>query len=612
MTARRHTVALRSFAQVTGWLFELCLLTCIAVTTSSGARCADKVAATASEDQPNVVVILTDDQGWGDLSFHGNTNLSTPNIDSIAKSGARFDRFYVCSVCAPTRAEFLTGRYHPRGGVRGVSEGLERLNLSERTIAQHFHAAGYATALYGKWHNGSQYPYHPVARGFDDFYGFCSGHWGDYYSPQLEHNGHLVDGKGYIVDELTSRAVKFIENHADQKFFMYLSLPSPHSPMQAPEKFWQRHKDRQYAMKAREEDKEDVNFTRAAMAMVENVDENVGRVLSTLNQLNLTKKTIVVFFCDNGPNSFRWNGDMKGRKGGLDEGSLRSPLFMSWPGEIQQGRLVSQICGAVDLLPTLADLARVPLVQGQPLDGITLRPLLTGEKVSLQNRMIFSHQNRQVSVRSQQYRLDPKGQLFDMVADPGQRRNIAAQKPDVAKELQQAVDGFKADVVANLDEKPTPFVAGHPDFHSTMLPARDGKPHGNVQRSAKAPNCSYFTQWTSSDDKITWDIELLESGKFVIDLYYACPESAVGTEIELSFAGQVAKVRVDKANDAPEFGAEHDLVPRQSESLMKKFMPLTVGPIDLPKAFDTLKLTAPTIVGDKGVEVRMLVLRRVP
>ncbi|MHC4587171.1 MAG: sulfatase-like hydrolase/transferase, partial [Planctomycetota bacterium] len=139
--------------------------------------------------RPNVVVILADDQGWGDLSVHGNINLKTPNIDSLARDGALFDRFFVCAVCAPTRAEFFTGRYHPRGGVRGVSTGQERLNVDEKTIGDTFKAAGYATAAYGKWHNGTQYPYHPNARGFDDYYGFCSGHWGNYFDPILEHNG---------------------------------------------------------------------------------------------------------------------------------------------------------------------------------------------------------------------------------------------------------------------------------------------------------------------------------------------------------------------------------------------------------------------------------------
>src|SRR4051812_17607683 len=174
--------------------------------------------------RPNVVVILADDQGWGDLSVHGNTNLSTPSIDSLARDGAIFDRFYVCPVCSPTRAEFLTGRYHPRGGVRGVTSGGERLDLDERTIGDTFKAAGYATGAFGKWHNGSQYPSHPNARGFDRYYGFTSGHWGEYFSPPLEENGRPVRGSGFITDDLTDHAGSFIESNRDRPFFCYLPL----------------------------------------------------------------------------------------------------------------------------------------------------------------------------------------------------------------------------------------------------------------------------------------------------------------------------------------------------------------------------------------------------
>jgi hypothetical protein len=291
-------------------------------------------------------------------------------------------------------------------------------------------------------------------------------------------------------------------------------------------------------------------------------------------------------------------------------------------------------------------LASVPTVSSKPLDGLSLKPLLTGEKVSLANRMIFSHWNRQVSVRTQQYRLDAKGQLFDMVADPGQRRNIAGLKPDVANEMQLAVAHFKQQVLGELGEGPRPFSVGHPDFHSTILPARDGIPHGNIMRSAKAPNCSYFTNWTSPDDSITWLIDVLEPGRFEVEMYYTCPESAVGTQIEVSFAGRSTKATVKMANDPPAHGAEHDLVPRQSESYVKNFMPFSLGVIELAKGVDQLKLQAPSLAGqtvaekivpardDDGqdtandlavaentagneeqqtsVEVRMLILRRVP
>src|SRR2546423_6979152 len=167
---------------------------------------AGPVGAAEVPARPNVVVILTDDQGWGDLSINGNTNLATPHLDSIARDGAIFDRFFVQPVCSPTRAEFLTGRYHPRGGVRDVSTGGERLNLDGKTIADAFKAAGYATACFGKWHNGTQYPYHPNGRGFDEYYGFTSGHWGHYFTPPLDHHGQPTTGNGFIPDDLTDRA----------------------------------------------------------------------------------------------------------------------------------------------------------------------------------------------------------------------------------------------------------------------------------------------------------------------------------------------------------------------------------------------------------------------
>src|SRR5262245_50572462 len=187
-------------------------------------------AQQAAPTKPNVVVFLSDDQGWGDLSIHGNTNLSTPNVDSLARDGALFERFFVCPVCSPTRAEFLTGRYHPRGGVRNVTSGGERLNLDEKTIADTLKAAGYATACFGKWHNVSLYPYHPNGRGFDEYYGFTSGHWGEYFDPPLEHNGRPVRGQGFIADDLTGRAIDFIDKSSAKPFFCYLAFNTPHSP----------------------------------------------------------------------------------------------------------------------------------------------------------------------------------------------------------------------------------------------------------------------------------------------------------------------------------------------------------------------------------------------
>lgn len=349
-------------------------------------------------------MILSDDQGWGDLSLHGNNNLATPNLDALGREGAVFTHFYVCAVCAPTRAEFLTGRYHARSGVRGVSTGAERMNADEVTIADTFRAAGYATAIFGKWHNGSQHPYHPNARGFDEFYGFTEGHWGHYFDWELDHNGQLVRGKGYLADDMTDRAMAWIEQQRNRPFFCYLAYNIPHSPMQVPDRFWEKFARFEPKLRVPQEE---VAMTRAALAMCENLDWNVGRILRHLKRLGLDRDTIVIFFSDNGPNSWRWNGGMKGRKGSLDEGGLRAPLLIRWPAKIRAGTRVDRIAGAIDLLPTLADLCDVPLISRKPLDGLSLRPLLSGTSSSWPDRMIFSLHNGRVSLRTQYFRLDP-------------------------------------------------------------------------------------------------------------------------------------------------------------------------------------------------------------
>jgi len=570
-----------------------------------------------------VIVILTDDQGWGDLSFHGNTNLSTQHLDWLARSGARFDRFFVCPVCAPTRAEFLTGRFHLRTGVTGVSLGRERLNLDEWTIAQDFRAAGYATACFGKWHNGTQYPYHPNARGFDEFYGFCSGHWGDYFSPPLDHNGSPVQGEGYIVDDFTNRALDFIAAHAHERFFLFLPLPTPHTPMQVPEAYWQRFKDRRLNMPGPSEKDEDLSFTRAALAMVENIDENVGRVLSKLDELKLSQDTLLVFFCDNGPNSDRWNGGMRGRKGSTDEGGVRSPLFISWPGRIQPDRWMPQICSVVDLYPTITDLAGITVGHSKPIDGISLAPWLTGQNSSLPERVVVSHWNGQVSVRTQQHRLDSRGRLYDMITDPGQVHDLAAEHPALAQQLHETKATWERQVsfqTISRDQRPYPI--GHPEFSYTQLPARDGIPHGSVRRSSAAPNCSYFTDWTSTSDSISWNVQVLKAGCFEVELYYACADSLVGTQVRVSFEDSAIQAPVEHANDPPARGAENDRVPRSSESYVKDFLPVRLGVIELSEGAGTLRLTLPRAAvsetaedkstNSTGIEVSMLTLRRVP
>jgi len=571
-------------------------------TLASFATLRGQVAQT--DKRPNIVVILTDDQGWGDLSIHGNKNLITPNIDSLAWDGALFDRFFACALCAPTRAEFLTGRYYSRSGVHGVTTGAERLNLDEKTIADTFKAAGYATAAFGKWHNGTQYPYHPNGRGFDEFYGFCSGHWGQYFDPILEHNGKIVRGKGFIIDDLTDHALAFMKENKDRPFFCYLAYNTPHSPFQVPDRFYDKYKDRPIKMRSRDVQKEQLDITRCVLAMCENIDWNVGRILDKLEELKLSEKTIVLYFSDNGPNSWRWNSNMKGRKGSIDEGGVRVPCLIRWPGHIQPSTKIPQIAGAIDLLPTLADMAEISIVSDKPLDGISLKPLLWGRAQNWPDRMIFSHQNGRVSVRTQRYRLDDAGKLFDMVTDPGQDRDISKDKPQIAAKLSQAVARWKQEVLPKSVKDDRPFPVGYAEFPTTILPARDGVPHGNVQRSANAPNCSFFVNWKTTDDKITWDIEVASSGNYEAVVYYTCAAKDVGSTVELRFNQSQIQGKVTEPHDPPLIGAEFDRVPRAGESYVKDFRPLRLGIFRLEKGRGELILRALDVPGKQVMDVR--------
>jgi arylsulfatase A-like enzyme len=574
----------------------------VAVTTTLFATQAAMAA------KPNVLVILADDQGWGDLSVHGNTNLSTPNIDSLARDGALFERFYVSPVCSPTRAEFLTGRYHVRGGVFGVSTGGERLDLDEKTIGDTFKGAGYAVGAFGKWHNGTQYPYHPNARGFDEFYGFCSGHWGDYFNPPLEHNGRLVRGEGFISDDLTNHALAFIESNRDHPFFCYLPFNTPHSPMQVPDRFYDKFKNANLKMRHEGPEHEDLDHTRAALAMCENIDWNVGRLLKRLDELKLADNTIVLYFCDNGPNGWRWNGGMRGRKGSTDEGGVRSPLLLRWPGHVRPGTRVTPIAGAIDLLPTLADLAGAPIVSTKPLDGVSLGSLLLGgSPTDWPDRLLFSHWSGKVSVRTQQFRLDAAGQLYDMVHDPGQTHDVARDHPAAAARLSEAVAHWSQELLPGL-KVDRPFPVGYRAFPITWLPARDGLAHGQIVRSAGAPNCSYFTNWSRTDDRITWDISVATSGRYEAVVYYTAAAEDVGATLEIGFNGSQVQAKVVEPHDPPLRGAENDRVTRNGESYVKDFKPLSLGIIDLKKGRGPLALRAIKIPGRRVIDLRAVVL----
>jgi hypothetical protein len=353
--------------------------------------------------------------------------------------------------------------------------------------------------------------------------------------------------------------------------------------------------------------------------MIENQDENVGRVLARLDSLGLKDNTIVIYFSDNGPSSFRWLDGMKGKKGNTDEGGVRSVCFIRWPARLPAGHEVAQITGVIDLLPTLTSLAGVPRVGNKPLDGRDLTPLLTNSHSNWPERMIFSTWAGKVSVRTQQYRLDHNGNLFDMTADPGQKSAVNKQFPEIAERLSAAADAWRKEMTAATPGEglkrgsdkfvdPRPIPIGYREFPITMLPARDGEPRGEVRRSSPAPNSSYFVNWTSTEDKLVWRVDVHTAGRYAVTIDYTCPEGDAGSLVELSFRDARLTGRVTPAWNPPLYENQDTLPRPRAESRMKEFHVLTLGEITLPSGEGELELRAIEIPGKSVMDLRRITL----
>jgi hypothetical protein len=377
--------------------------------------------------------------------------------------------------------------------------------------------------------------------------------------------------------------------------------------MQVPDKYWQRFE--KATLKLTGDKKEDIDHTRAALAMCENIDDNVGRLLQALREGRLDQNTIVVYFSDNGPNGWRWNGGMKGRKGSTDEGGVRSPLLVRWPAKVRPGTVIAPIAAAVDLYPTLIDLAGIARVGNKPFDGISLAPWLLGKDAPTPDRVLFQHWAGKVSARDQRFRLDATGQLFDLSKDPGQKQNVAADHLEATKRLSEAVDRWKRAVLGELPKSDgRPFPVGFAEFPRAVLPARDGVPHGGVKRSAPAPNCSFFTHWTKPDDRMTWEVEVNTAGRYKAIVHYTCPKTDVGSVVELTLGKAKWGGAIAEAHDSPLRGKEQDRVPRRGESYVKDFRPLSLGVVELPAGKATLTLRATKVAGAQVADVRAIEL----
>ncbi|MDP6544250.1 MAG: arylsulfatase [Phycisphaerae bacterium] len=553
--------------------------------------------------RPNIVLIMTDDQGWGDVTAHGNDKLKTPNMDLLARQGAWFDRFYVSPVCAPTRASLMTGRYHPRTGVHGVTRGEENMCLEEVTIADVFKTAGYATGCFGKWHNGRHYPYHPNGRGFDEFYGFCAGHWNNYFNTGLDHNGKDVKSSGFIIDDLTDKAVAFIQANRAKPLLCYVPYNTPHTPWQVPDKYWDRVKKRGISK----------DTTVCAYAMCENIDDNIGRILKTLDDLKLAGDTIVIFLSDNGPNTGRWNDEMKGRKGSTDEGGVRVPFFLRWPGHVKP-RKIEQIASHIDVLPTLAALAGIGKPKTCPLDGVSLVPLLEGKTKDWADRMIFSTWRGRVSVRTQQYRANSKA-LYDMTADPHQKKNIARAKPEIHAKLAAACVKWSADVGLKV-RKVRSIPVGHRERPTVTMPGHEAS---LVSRARKRGGISYnqrsgwandwVDNWTDTGAYPYWPVDVVNGGQYEVTLMYACAAGDVGARIRVECGQGSLDGQITRAHD-PKYIHSPDRIKRK-EVYEKVWAPLKMGKITLARGVNKFIVRALSKPGKKVMELKAVRLERI-
>ena len=437
-----------------------------------------------AERPPNIVLIITDDQGYGDLGFHGNPDIHTPVLDSLARRSTRFPFFYVSPVCAPTRSSLMTGRYSLRTGVYDTYNGGAMMAAEETTLAELLQDAGYTTGIFGKWHLGDAYPFRPKDQGFTESLIHPSGGMGQvgdvynyfeydrsYFDPTLLHNGETVETQGYCSDVFTDGALDFIEANKEHPFFLYLSFNAPHTPLQLPEDYEQQYADltfdpATYPQQGRpfpDMSEDDIDDARRVYGMVTNIDDNVGRVWNQLDRLNLTENTLLIFMTDNGPQQVRYTGGLRGRKGTVYEGGIRVPFFMHWPGHLPEDHEVEVYAAHIDLVPTLLQVANLSTPDDLNLDGHNLMPAIKGTPVAWADRPLFFYWQRgipepyrNVAVRKGPYKLvghtayDATAEdfeLFDIARDPYEQTNLNASHPDVVADLKQTFDRWYEEVL---------------------------------------------------------------------------------------------------------------------------------------------------------------------
>ena len=426
---------------------------------------------TLAQDRPNVIIMMSDDQGYGDVGSHGNPYLKTPNMESIGQQGVEMTHFFAYPNCSASRAALLTGRYPYRTGVTAVTQVDHFMNASEETLAEILVNSGYRTGIFGKWHLGDNTPMRPTDQGFQEALvhkgggiGQAAGPEGNtYFDPILEHNNISKKYEGYCDDIFTDAALEFISKNSEKPFFTYLATNLPHFPLQVPDE-----RAMPYRKKGLHED------NALTYGMIDNIDFNVGRILKKLDELNIAENTIVIFLSDNGPRNRRtkndvypgrWTANLRGTKTSVYECGIRVPFFVKWPKKIKPQQTKKTMGAVIDILPTLLEVCNVPLPNNVKIDGKSLLSLWTGESDTMAKREFYTQMHygptpfkyMHFAVRTQKYKLvsphdfphgilyQPKDEelqevlsnleLYDVEVDPSERINLADKYPEIVEDL---------------------------------------------------------------------------------------------------------------------------------------------------------------------------------
>ncbi|QEG02411.1 Arylsulfatase precursor [Stieleria maiorica] len=489
-----------------------------------------------ASDRPNVILIMSDDQGVGDYGFMGNTVIRTPALDAMHARSGFLSRFYVSPVCAPTRASLMTGRYNYRTRCVDTYLGRAMMDADEVTLAECLRDAGYRTGIYGKWHLGDNYPMRAMDQGFRESLLHRGGGIGQpsdpigaegkYTDPVLFKNGEEVAMQGYCTDIFFGAAMDFISNSAasNEPFFTYIATNAPHGPFDdVPTELYEEYKNTDLSpllVSPLPEKRREAEFDKLARiaAMITNIDDNVARLFAKLDELGVTDNTIVIYLNDNGPNSMRYVGEMRGMKTHVDDGGIRSPLVMHWPARISAGTMSTQLCAHIDVMPTILDACQVPLPASRKIDGRSFLPLLTNGDAEWPTRQVVFQAHRgnvpqrfnHFAIHENPWKLvhpsgfgrervagEAKLELYNLEEDPRQLDDVAAKYPEIARRLTQAYEDWFADVSMSRHDNfaPPRIVIGTEHEPETVLTRQDwrhvsGRPWGGASNGFWLLNAS--------------------------------------------------------------------------------------------------------------------------